>query len=190
MNKETLKRQVDGALETWVSSLDLPGWSDFHKNFYINEVNKSVRRLLELCDAIRGFHDDNPDQWFVRGSRSNHNLIDSLVAQGQDITSMIWCCNLRDKITDPVESFYGINFSALQVKKRVWHKTTGKDYYMSCHSGSTTTTISKDGHHQTIPTVDFERDYTACKPTTPGTDGSSSDTKSSTAGDTASSSSP
>lgn len=150
--------------------------SNAQKDYVVNQIRYAVELLIDFSETIRdgyglgyGLRLD-PEKLtemgkpIVHGSRLNvMGVQDALLAAGQDLASLLFDWNLRDKITDVIEEFYGLSFSGLKIYPKAKHKLTGAEVYVtSNHHWDTNVGIMFDGKYEGLTKIKFEEEYELC----------------------------
>ena len=119
--------------------------NDESRAFVIKQVHYATSQVLYLAREIH--NNINLRSWSNHG-RIPDNVLNEMLAWGQPLTSFLWLANLRDKIVDPIEYFYGISFSSLGIYPE-WVDTTDNKtvfaLYYHPEFGRDSMTLVKDG---------------------------------------------
>jgi hypothetical protein len=165
--EQQLKHEIVAELEKWELQLAECEMPAYRRDFHINQIHWMVKQLLYIGSTIRQYQAIDTEEWWHKGGRSCIGLLDQLVVAGQSLTSTLFSCNLRDKITDKIENFYGINFSGLYIARRYKNTNDGTEVYVwtRMHDMKPQESVSfvKDCVNTWLPYGEFIKQYSATK---------------------------
>lgn len=157
-----LREKIDAELAAY--SVRVIGNKHFRndevKKLAINAAYDAANKLYELAKTIRENH-----KLALNWDNGNapHNILDSMVAWGQPIARFLWMADLREKITDPIEMEFGVDFGALGIYREVTNKNNQNKAYIAFDArrfnGCDRLTLFEGGKHVFINKEEFEKNY-------------------------------
>ncbi len=139
------------------------------KFFVYNQAKYCADQLMELAKRIR---ENAHLEAFEHSVRVTSDVLRDMLAWGQPLASALFSFQLRERITDPIEHFYGVSFSALGIYPIVIDKTDGKEcfvlynprrfsYARGYNESQERFTIMKDSEYlPAVPATEFDSRFT------------------------------